>query len=143
MDKSDSAAPTIFQAMYLAFVRLVFEDELGKKATDTFLDDWYFWQERLKKMVIEGSSKWFDNKKTGEKVETINDLFHQAALEVKARFSDELGKDPNDWAWGKVHTLELVSPTRRTKSRPLWMGTKCTGGSATRPSAPIRSIHCC
>ena len=113
MDRPDSAAPTIFQATYLAFVRAVFEDELGKEAMETFLDDWYFWQERLERMVLEGSSQWFDNKKTPEKVETLNDLFHQAALEAKTRLSEELGKDPKDWTWGKVHTLELVSPIRR------------------------------
>ena len=113
MDRPESAAPTIFQATYIAFVRAVFEDELGKKAMETFLDDWYFWQERLEKMVLEGSSQWFDNKKTPEKVETLNDLFHQAALEAKTRLSEKLGKDPNDWSWGKVHTLELVSPIRR------------------------------
>ncbi|HIJ19881.1 MAG TPA: penicillin acylase family protein, partial [Deltaproteobacteria bacterium] len=113
MDKPDLVAPTIFQATYLAFARLVFEDELGNKTTNTLLDDWYFWQERLDKMVLKGSSEWFDNVKTGEKVETVNDLFHQAALKASARLSAKLGKDPHDWAWGKVHTLELVSPIRR------------------------------
>ena len=113
MDKPDLAAPTIFQSTYLAFARLVFEDELGKKTTNTLLDNWYFWQERLEKMVLDGSSEWFDNAKTGEKVETLNDLFHQAALEAGARLSKKLGKDPHNWLWGKVHTLELVSPLRR------------------------------
>ena len=113
MDNPDLAAPTIFQSTYLAFARLVFEDELGKKTTNTLLDNWYFWQERLEKMVLDGSSEWFDNAKTGEKVETLNDLFHQAALEAGARLSKKLGKDPHNWLWGKVHTLELVSPLRR------------------------------
>jgi len=113
MDRPDLAAPTIFQATYLAFARLVFEDELGEKTTNTLLDDWYFWQERLEKMVLEGSSVWFDNDKTGEKVETLNNLFHQAALEAGSRLSKKFGKNPRDWLWGKAHTLELVSPLRR------------------------------
>ena len=33
-DRPDLAAPTIFQATYLAFARMVFEDELGKRATE-------------------------------------------------------------------------------------------------------------
>ena len=113
MDKPDLAAPTIFQATYLAFARLVFEDELGNKTTNTLLDDWYFWQERLEKMVLKGSSEWLDNVKTPAKVETVNDLFHQAALKASAQLRAKVGKDPHDWAWGKVHTLELVSPIRR------------------------------
>ncbi len=113
MDQPDLAAPTIFQTTYLAFARLVFEDELGEKTTDTFLNNWYFWQERLEKMVIEGSSNWFDNINTKEKVETWNDLFHEAALKAEAQLSEKFGNDPHNWLWGKVHTLELVSPLRR------------------------------
>ncbi len=113
MDRPDLAAPTIFQATYLAFARLVFEDELGEKATDTFLGNWYFWQERLQKMVLSGSSDWFDNVNTGERSETLNDLFHQAALKAKAQLSEKFGNDPRKWLWGKAHTLELVSPLRR------------------------------
>ncbi|HKI50343.1 MAG TPA: penicillin acylase family protein, partial [Desulfobacteria bacterium] len=88
MDRPDLAAPTIFQATYITFARMVFEDELGKNATDTLLDDWYFWQERLEKMVLEGSSPWFDNKNTPGKVETLSDLFHQAALKAAAGLSE-------------------------------------------------------
>ena len=113
MDRPDLAAPLIFQATYLAFARLVFEDELGENATNTLLNNWYFWQERLQKMVLKGSSDWFDNVNTGERTETLNDLFHQAALKAKAQLSEKFGNDPRKWLWGKAHTLELVSPLRR------------------------------
>jgi len=131
MDRPDLAAPTIFQATYLAFARMVFEDELGKKATETLLGNWYFWQERLEKMVLDGSSEWFDNVNTKEKVETLNDLFHQAALKAKAELSEKFGKDPQDWLWGKAHTLELVSPIRRngTGKELLGSGPMPMGGS--------------
>jgi penicillin amidase len=113
LDRPDLAAPTIFQATYIAFARLVFEDELGKQLTDTLLDNWYFWQERLEKMILDGSSNWFDNTDTSGKVETLNGLFHQAALKAAADLTAQFGKDPHKWLWGKVHTLELVSPLRR------------------------------
>ena len=113
MDNPDLAAPTIFQAVYIAFARMVFQDELGKKGTDTLLDDWYFWQERLEKMVLDGSSQWFDNTNTQGEVETLNDLFHQAGLAAATVLSTKFGNDPGHWLWGKVHTLELVSPLRR------------------------------
>ena len=113
MDSPDLVAPTIFQAVYLAFARMVFQDELGKKPTNTLLDDWYFWQERLERMVLDGSSRWFDDRNTQEAVETLNDLFHRAALAAATALSERFGKDPGHWLWGKVHTLELVSPLRR------------------------------
>ncbi len=113
MDEPDLAAPTIFQTTYINFARLVFEDELGPKVTTTMLNNWYFWEERLQQMVLAGSSEWFDDQNSSGKVETIDDLFHQAGLKAKAQLSARLGSDPNNWLWGKVHTLELVSPIRR------------------------------
>ena len=131
MDRPDLAAPTIFQATYIAFARLVFEDELGKQLTDTLLDNWYFWQERLEKMVLAGSSKWFDNINTKGEGETLNGLFHQAALIAATGLAKQFGKDPHKWLWGKVHTLELVSPLRRNGpgKELLGSGTMPMGGS--------------
>ena len=113
MDELDLAAPTIFQTTYINFARLVFEDELGPKVTMTMLNSWYFWEERLQQMVLTGSSKWFDDQNSSGKVETLDDLFHHAGQKAKAQLSARLGNDPNNWLWGKVHTLELVSPIRR------------------------------
>ena len=113
MDELDLAAPTIFQTTYINFARLVFEDELGPKVTTTMLNNWYFWEERLQQMVLGGSSEWFDDQNSSGKVETLDDLFHQAGQKAKAQLSTRLGSDPNNWLWGKVHTLELVSPIRR------------------------------
>ena len=131
MDEPDLAAPTIFQATYINFARMVFEDELGPEVTMTLLKSWYFWQERLQRMVIGGSSSWFDDKGTKGKVETLDKLFHKAALEASAQLSARLGDDPRNWLWGEVHTLELVSPLRREGlgKELLGSGPMAMGGS--------------
>jgi len=131
MDEPDLAAPTIFQATYINFARMVFEDELGPEVTITMLKSWYFWQERLQRMVIGGSSSWFDDKTTKGKVETLDKLFHKAALEARAQLSARLGDDPRNWLWGEVHTLELVSPLRREGlgKELLGSGPMAMGGS--------------
>ena len=54
-DDPDKAAPTIFQAVYRQFALLVFQDELGEDLARTMLDNWFFWEERLQTMVLEGS----------------------------------------------------------------------------------------
>jgi penicillin amidase len=112
-DDPDSYAPTIFQAVYRKFALLVFEDELGDDLTRTMLGNWYFWQERLGKMVVEGNSPWFDNVKTADFKESRDDLFHLAALEAAAELGAGHGKNPDKWQWGKVHRIEFVSPVRR------------------------------
>ncbi len=80
-DDPDKAAPAIFQAVYRHFALLVFQDELGDDLAETMLEDWYFWEERLQAMVLEGTSLWFDNVKTDKVKETRDDLFCQAGLE--------------------------------------------------------------
>jgi penicillin G amidase len=112
-DDPDKSAPTIFQAVYRKFALLVFEDELGPELAEIMLNNWYFWQERLGRMVVEGNSPWFDNIKTTATQETRDDLFHQAALAAAAELELSLGKNPNKWLWGKVHRFEFVSPIRR------------------------------
>ncbi len=113
LDNIDKAAPTIFQAIYRKFALLVFQDELGEELARTMLDKWAFWEERLENMVLNGTSPWFDNVNTKDIKETMDELFHQAALDVAENLGSRLGQDPTKWMWGKVHQLEFVSPIRR------------------------------
>ncbi|MBW1820012.1 MAG: penicillin acylase family protein, partial [Deltaproteobacteria bacterium] len=124
-DRPEAAAPAVFQTVYRQFALLVFGDELGEDLANTMLNNWYFWQERLQEMVVEGSSEWFDNVETAGVVETRDDLFRRAALEMTAKLGPTLGKDPRKWQWGKLHQLEFVSPVRRKGFGKGWLG----GGS--------------
>jgi len=112
-DTPDKAAPSIFQAVYRHFALLVFQDELGGDLAKTMLDNWYFWEERLQYMVLEGTSPWFDNVKTEKIKEARDELFHLAGLNASQDLGSSLGKDPQQWLWGKVHQMEFVSPIRR------------------------------
>jgi len=113
LDDIDNEAPTIFQSIYRKFALLVFQDELGENLARTMLDQWFFWEERLEKMVIKGISPWFDNVHTKDIKETMDELLYQAALDVTETLGARLGQDPKKWVWGKVHQLEFVSPIRR------------------------------
>ena len=112
-DDIDKAGPVVFQSIYREFALLVFRDELGDELANTMLNNWYFWQERLGKMVAEGDSPWFDNINTEDKNETMDDLFRQAALKAKEKTGEAIGGNPESWAWGDLHQMEFVSPIRR------------------------------
>ncbi len=121
-DDPEKAAPAISQTTYKLFAKLVFEDDLGTEKAMIMLNNWYFWQERLERMVLNGNSSWFDNMETIDEKETLEDLFHLAALNAKAFLVPKLGNDPKKWQWGKIHTLELVNPIRRKGPGKTWLG---------------------
>jgi penicillin amidase len=131
IDAPDKSAPTVFQSVYREFALLVYSDELGEDLARTMLNNWYFWQERLQKMVLENNSTWFDNVNTSDKKETRDDLFHQAALIAGENLASTLGADPAKWLWGKVHVHEFVSPIRRSGAGKDLLG----GGSHPAPGS--------
>ncbi len=150
-DDPDKAAPAIFQATYCKFAELVFKDELGPEIITNFLDNWYFWQEKLTQMVLKGHSIWFDDITTQDKKESMTDMFHRAALAAKHSLAPDLGNDPEKWEWGKIHTLELVNPLARKGSaaRLLGTGPMPMGGSGETLyrgwydyDKPFRVTHC-
>ncbi|MFO7988612.1 MAG: penicillin acylase family protein [Desulfotignum sp.] len=130
-DDPDAAAPAIFQTVYLFFARAVFEDELGQDNTDLLLNTWYFWQERLQHMLVDGRSDWFDDVQTPARTETPSDLFVRAGRQARTCLTDRLGPDMDQWAWGRIHTLSLHSPVARDgwMARVLGTGPMPMGGS--------------
>ena len=112
-DDPKKPAPAVFQTVYRFFAMMVVEDDLGPEKALTLLNNWYFWQEKLEQMVISKNDPWFDDIRTKDKTETLEDLFHLAALKAKGFLNPVLGPDPEKWQWGKVHTLELVNPILR------------------------------
>ena len=112
-DDPEKAAPLVFQAVYRNFAIKVFEDELGRELAEQMLDVWYFWQERLQKMVLDGDSLWFDDTLTADTRETLADLMILAARQTLSNFSKAHGKNPEKWLWGEVHKIEFLSPIRR------------------------------
>jgi penicillin amidase len=124
-DHPNKIAPSVFQSVYREFSLLVYADDLGEELAIIMLNNWYFWQERLQKMVLEGNSPWFDNVNTKDRKENRDELFHQAGLNAARHLSSILGDDPSGWLWGKVHQQEFLSPIRRSGTGKDWLG----GGS--------------
>ena len=130
-DRIDSVATTIFQNIYRHLAKLTYEDELGPDLAARMLQIWYFWQERLETMIVEGNSKWFDIVSTPDKKETLAELIQLAAFKTKDELSDRFGNNIKDWTWGKVHQIVNTNPIRRKGFGKDWLGggTHPMGGS--------------
>lgn len=139
-DNADQAAPAIFQATYRRFALMTFQDELGQNLARAMLGNWYFWQERLVKMVQENDSIWFDDIATKHVTETRDDLFYQAAANAAKALSAEMGSSPENWRWGKIHTIEHVSPIRREGIGKGWLGSGKLPASGS-PQTLLRNLY--
>jgi penicillin amidase len=117
----ESVETSIFQRTYSEFAKSVYLDELGEELGMEMLGDWYFWQERLEKMILRGESEWFDDISTTEK-EKMTDLIVQSAKSVKVELSEKLGTDMTTWQWGKIHQIHFVNPLRREGFGSEWLG---------------------
>ena len=112
-DDADQTAPTVFHAIYGRWALAVFQDELGERLARRMLSCWYFWQERFQQMVESGKSPWFDDCKTTDLQESMEDILYRAARDAQEDLTDRLGKDMQRWKWGRLHTITFVSPIRR------------------------------
>ncbi|MHB8137925.1 MAG: penicillin acylase family protein [Smithellaceae bacterium] len=122
-DDPNQAAPAIFQAVYRKFFFAVYQDKLGIDLAKVLIDNPYFWQESLQRIVLAGKSPLLK--------ETRDKLLHQAALEAYREMSRLYGDDPETWIWGRMHRLKLVSPIRLKGfgSGLLGGGSHAMGGS--------------
>ncbi|MBW2361737.1 MAG: penicillin acylase family protein, partial [Deltaproteobacteria bacterium] len=111
VDAADSAGAAVFQATYRHFARRTFEDDLGPALTTEYLDDPYYWHERLAQMLQGGAPGWFDDARTPE-IETRDDLFRLAAGDARVELKEQLGDDPASWRWGDLHRTTFSSPLR-------------------------------
>jgi len=112
-DDADSAAPTVFQAIYRNYARAVFTDELGDDLTDAYLSTWYVWMERLETMTVANASSWFDDTTTGDVIETRDDMLKRAANAALSELTETYGVGPSNWVWGDVHRMRFRGPLRQ------------------------------
>jgi penicillin amidase len=113
VDRADSAAPLVYQALYREVALGTFTDELGSDTAGDMLATWYFWQQRFDALLATPDSHWFDEVTTPDQRETLADVIRAAAPRARAQIEAAQGSDPSKWAWGQAHTLRFVSPLRR------------------------------
>lgn len=113
VDRADSAAPLIYQALYRETALGTFSDELGVDTATDMLSVWYFWQQRFDALVNTPEAVWFDDVRTPHQRETLTEVIQAAAPRARAALVSQQGSDPAQWRWGKAHRLSFVSPLRR------------------------------
>jgi penicillin amidase len=99
----DSAAATAYFAWYGAFLPEVYGDELGEELMNQFRITAVNQSPRLVEMMADPANPWFDDKTTPGKVETRDEIVQRAFRKAVAQMSGQLGKEPAQWQWAKLH----------------------------------------
>ena len=103
----ESAAAAYFNAVWNQFVKLTFDDELP---TGMRADGGARWRAAAAALLENPKSPWWDNKQTITVVETREEILRLALVEARLELTRKLGKDPDDWRWGALHTMTLQHP---------------------------------
>ncbi|MCB0371918.1 MAG: penicillin acylase family protein [Muricauda sp.] len=110
-----STSPTLFHRSEYFMVKNTMEDELGPEMFKQFLGTHLF-----KRQIAWGAKmdkgKWWDNINTKDVVETRQDIVMKSFADAWASLVEDLGPDPSQWTWDKVHTLEHQHPFGKVES---------------------------
>lgn len=121
MDDSAQAAPLVFQSMLRHYARHVVEDELGKDLAAKYLNDYYYWHERIAKITLDEESRWLDNNNTNA-VEDRDALFKLAGQDVLEELTLRFGNEPRAWNYGEAHTITFSHNVLQGDTMAQWFG---------------------
>ncbi len=109
----DSAAGTLFNAFYSAFLKNTLADEAGDKLWRDGLSQSYLLYVpdlALAKIAQTADHPLYDDKTTADKKESRDDIIRKSMGEATAQLKETLGRNPKKWKWGRVHKMYFEHP---------------------------------
>jgi len=110
-DEINEVGAAVFTVLYNELLYLVLDDELPDAAQDMYWENVYYWNQRVDSMLLSGHA-FIDNRETPE-TETLDGLIVEAGIKTRDLLTKRLGPNPEDWTWGKIHTVRFASPIRQ------------------------------
>lgn len=112
---SAGAAAAYYNAVWRNLLRLLFDDELPD---DLRADGGSRYMTAVAGLLENPRSAWWDNRQTAAITEGRDEILRQAQVEARLELTRRLGKDPEDWRWGSLHTLDLTHQVLGGESVP-------------------------
>ena len=110
----ESTAATIFEYLYIMMVKNLVKDELGEELYREYLGNKTLTRNLVANTWKNKNSHWCDNINT-EVRETFDQWIQASFLETIGKLQADLGDNPGDWQWGKIHRLTLSHPLGKVK----------------------------
>ncbi|WP_460832206.1 penicillin acylase family protein [Nocardioides hungaricus] len=106
--RADSPGAAYFNVVWRNLLALTFQDDLPEEAWPDGGDRWYA---VVTDLLREPESPWWDDKRTEDVTETRDDILRRALLDARDELTRRQALDPSEWSWGRLHRLDLRSPT--------------------------------
>lgn len=101
---ADSPAAALWSVFYSKLLAATFGDELPSNLAP---DGGSRWLAVLTNLITQEDSRWWDDRRTVNIVENRNEVIQEAFVDARKELTMAISKNPQDWAWGKLHTLTL------------------------------------
>ncbi len=121
----DSAAAAYYYAVWSNVLRLTFADQLPDVAQPSGGSRWYTVVGRL---LEDPDSPWWDDATTPAVVETRDQVLGRALVDARLELTAQLGADPEEWQWGRLHRLTLRNQVLGTDGVPAPVRSLFTAG---------------
>ncbi len=112
LDATSSAA-AYFNVVWNLILEKTFHDQLPK---NTWPDGGSRWWQVVRSMLDDPRNAFWDDVDTSEVAETRDDILHAAQIDARDELTRTMSRDPHDWEWGRLHTLDLRNETLGTSS---------------------------
>lgn len=106
---TESQAASIFEYFQVCFIRNLVEDELGWEMYRKFNGNKTLTKNLVKNVWKKTESGWYDNINTPEK-EDFKTIVQKSFKDATDSLKTKIGTNPDEWQWGKIHTLTLMHP---------------------------------
>jgi penicillin amidase len=104
----DSAPAALFQVFWKNLLFATCNDQLPK---DFWPGGGSRWIENIRNFVKDRNNPWWDDVNTPNQVETREDMMRVAFAAAVDEIEALLGKDPEKWRWGDLHTTTFRNAT--------------------------------
>jgi len=100
-NQMDSAPAGLFESFWRHLLSRTFHDDLPEELWPGGGGRWW---EVVLTLTQKPDSAWWDDRSTPETQESMEQVFQAAFADAVTELEGELGKDPQRWKWGDLHT---------------------------------------
>ncbi|MHB1064199.1 MAG: penicillin acylase family protein [Georgenia sp.] len=103
----DSPGAAYFNAVWATMLDLTFADDLPAGEAP---DGGGRWLQVVTTLLEDPQNPWWDDRTTINVVEGRDEIIRQSLVSARQQLTNVLGKDPQDWEWGRLHQVRLEHP---------------------------------